>query len=144
MVLPKTDCYAVLLVAFFVKLDGYAELTRPHKPPAPDQQVSNGRLQNSRSAAYEEVLKRWKIDCLQPWQQRKERHNKQKSAERRVPRRYRIPIQHNTFKDTKKSKDFFPREHMLVARGSRGSGRHRPILARARCGCRSIGLAVAH
>ena len=88
--LPKTDCYAVLLVAFFVKLDGYAELTRPHKPPAPDQQVSNGRLQNSRSAAYEEVLKWWEIDYLQPWQQRKERHDKQKRAERLNTLRKRV------------------------------------------------------
>ena len=44
----------------------------------------------------------------------------------------------------KKSKDFFPREGMVGDRGSRGSGRHRPNPARARCGCRSIGSAVAH
>ena len=81
MVLPATDCYAVLLAAFFVRLDGYAELTHPRKPPAP-KWVSNERLQNSRSAAYEEALKRWKIDYLQPWQQCRERHDKQKSAER--------------------------------------------------------------
>ena len=69
MVLPATDCYAVLLAAFFVKLDGYAELThppKPRKPPVPDQQVSNERLQNSRSAAYEEALKRWESDYMQP------------------------------------------------------------------------------
>ena len=89
MVLPATDRYAVLLVAFFAKLDGYAELMRPHKPPAPDQQVSNERLQNSRNAAYEKAVERWKIDYLQPWEQRKERHEKQKRAERRKTLRNR-------------------------------------------------------
>ena len=39
----------------------------------------------------------------------------------------------------KKSKDFFPREGMVGDRGSRGSGRHRPNPARARCGCRRLG-----
>ena len=83
MVLPATDRYALLLVAFFVKLNGYAELMRPRKPPAPNLRDGNETLQNSRSAAYEEALKRWEIDYLQPWQQRKERHDKQtKSAER--------------------------------------------------------------
>ena len=46
MVLPSIDCYAVILVAFFAKLDGYAEFTRPHKPPAPDLRDGNETLQN--------------------------------------------------------------------------------------------------
>ena len=81
MVLPATDRYAVLLVAFFVKLNGYAELTRPRRPPAPDLRDGDKRLQNSRSAAYEEAVERWKINYLQPWKQRKERHNQMKRAE---------------------------------------------------------------
>ena len=76
MVLPSTDRYALCLVACFAMLDGYAELKRPDKPPAPDKLVSNETLQDLRSAAYEEALQRWKIDYLQPWQQRKERHDK--------------------------------------------------------------------
>ena len=81
MVLPATDGYALYLAAFFVKLDGYAELTYPRKPSAPDLRVKEW-LRNSRSAAYEEAVERWKIDYLQPWKQRKERHDKQKRAER--------------------------------------------------------------
>ena len=81
--------YALLLAAFFAKLNEYAELTYPRKPPAPDW-VSNERLQNSRSAAYEEALKRWESDYLQPWQQRKERHDKQKRAERLNTLRKRV------------------------------------------------------
>ena len=81
MVLPATDGYALFLVTFFVELDGYAELTCPRKPPAP-KWVSDEWLQNSRRAAYEEALKRWESGYLQPWQQRKERHDKQKRAER--------------------------------------------------------------
>ena len=82
MVLPATDGYALFLVAFFVQLNGYAELTRPRRPSAPDLRDCDEWLQNSRSAAYEEALKRWEIGYLQPWQQRKERHDKQKRAER--------------------------------------------------------------
>ena len=88
MVLPATDGYALLLVAFFAKLNEYAELTYPRKPPAPNLRV-NEWLQNSRRAAYEEALKRWESDYLQPWQQRKERHEKQKRAERRKTLRNR-------------------------------------------------------
>ena len=82
MVLPATDLYALLLVAFFVQLNGYAELTRPRRPPPPDLRGCDECLQNSRSAAYEEAVERWKINYLQPWKQRKERHDKQKRAER--------------------------------------------------------------
>ena len=56
MVLPLTDRYALILVAFFVMLDGYAELKRPHKQPPPDLRDGNETLQNLRSAAYEEAL----------------------------------------------------------------------------------------
>ena len=82
MVLPSTDRYALCLVAWFATLDGYAELKRPGKPPAPDQRVSDGTLQVLRNAACEEALQRWKIDYFQPWQHRFERHDKQKRAER--------------------------------------------------------------
>ena len=43
--------------------------------------MSGCTLQNSRRAAYEEALKRWESDYLQPWQQHKERHNQMKRAE---------------------------------------------------------------
>ena len=89
MVLPATDLYALLLVAFFVQLNGYAELTRPRRPPPPDLRGCDECLQNSRSAAYEEAVERWKINYLQPWKQRKERHEKQKCAERRKTLRNR-------------------------------------------------------
>ena len=78
MVLPSNDRYALCLVAFFAMLDGYAELKRPHKPPPPDLRDGNETLQNLRSAAHEVALERWKIEYLQPWLQRKERHDKQK------------------------------------------------------------------
>ena len=83
MVLPSTDRYAVFLVAFFAKLDGYAELTRPHKPPAPDLRHGNETLQNLRSAAHKEALQRWEIDYLQPWKQRKEDSERDRKRQRR-------------------------------------------------------------
>ena len=64
MVLPSNDRYALCLVAFFAMLDGYAELKRPGKPPAPDQRVSNVTLQDLRSNAYEETLQRTVEDRL--------------------------------------------------------------------------------
>ena len=77
MVLPSNDRYALCFVPFFAMFDGYAELKRPGKPPAPDQRVSDGTAQDLRNAAYEEALQRWKIDYLQPWQQRKVRAARQ-------------------------------------------------------------------
>ena len=89
MVLLSTDGYALCLLAFFATLDGYAQLKRPERPPAPDPRDGDETLQNSRSAAYEQAIERWKIEYLQPWLQRKERHDKQKRAERRKTLRKR-------------------------------------------------------
>ena len=89
MVLLSTDGYALCLLAFFATLDEYAQLKRPERPPAPDPRDGDETLQNLRSVAYEQAIERWKIEYLQPWEQRKERHDRQKRAERRKTLRKR-------------------------------------------------------
>ena len=89
MVLLSTDDYALCLLAFFAALDGYAQLKRPERPPAPDPRDGDETLQNLRSVAYEQAIERWKIEYLQPWEQRKERHDRQKRIERRKTLRNR-------------------------------------------------------
>ena len=87
MGLPSTDCYAVLLVAFFAKLDACDEFTRPHKPPTPNLRVKNETLKNLRSAAHEEALQRWEIYYLQPWNQRQEDLKRDRKRQRRAEQR---------------------------------------------------------
>ena len=87
--LLSTDDYALCLLAFFAALDGYAQLKRPERPPAPDPRDGDETLQNLRSVAYEQAIERWKIEYLQPWEQRKERHDRQKRIERRKTLRNR-------------------------------------------------------
>ena len=64
MVLPSSDRYALILVAWFLRLDGLTALQYPNKPPAPNMRVQNETLQVLQSAAFKEALQRWEADYL--------------------------------------------------------------------------------